>query len=97
MEATALVEALLGQLQQTAEIRVLTRVTRVRVLIGGGYGVTAEQLIGCFNDAYRDTCFDGADTDVQVLQAGQDFTPPGSDGPTTASGYEVFIVDLEGD
>ena len=97
MEPTALAEALLGQLRQTADIRALTCVRRVRVLIGGGYGVSAEQLIVCFTKAYRDTCFDGAETDVQVLQAGQDFTPPGADGPTTASGYEIFIVDLEGD
>ncbi len=97
MEPTALAEALLGQLQQTADIRALTRVTRVRVVVGGGYGVSAEQLTVCFAAVYRGTSFDGADTDVQIVQAGQDFTPPGADASAVANGYEVFIVDLEGD
>ena len=96
MEPTVLAETLLGQLRTTAEIRSLTQVTRVRVLVGGGYGVSAEQLIACFGAVYRDTCFDGAETEVQILQAGEDFTPPGADNSVAANGYEVFIVDLEG-
>ena len=97
MDAFTLAETLLGQLQQTADIRSLSNVTCVRMVVGAGYEVAAAELAECFTRVYAGTGFDGARTDVRIIEAGQTFLPPGSDEPIAANRFEIFILELEGE
>jgi len=96
MEAMSLASALMPQLEKAAEIRMLSSVTRVQVVVGTSYGVSAEGLCASFGQAYRGTRFQDATTDVVLVGAGESFTPPGADETVTATGYEVFIATIEG-
>ena len=96
MDRSTLANALVSQLQQTAEIRALSQVTRVELVVGALYDVSAEMLVESFTRAFEGTIFDGADVEVRIVQAGETFTPPGSDEAVTASGFEIFIVEVVG-
>ncbi|HDZ19862.1 hypothetical protein LCGC14_0563050 [marine sediment metagenome] len=96
MDLSTLANALMSQLQQTAEIRALSQVMRVHVMVGALYEVSATMLVESFARAFEGTSFQGADAEVRIIQVGERFTPPGTDEAVTANGFEIFIVDVVG-
>lgn len=96
MDRSTLANALMSQLQQTAEIRALSQVTRVQVVVGALYDVSAEMLVESFARAFEGTSLHGANAEVTIVQVGERFTPPGTDEAVTANGFEIFIVDVVG-
>lgn len=97
MHEHGLAKELWPQLRQIAETNGLTRVTRVDMIVGMLHGVSADFLAHSFEHAFEGTNFEGAEMDITIVEPGQEYTPPGASEPTTANGWEIAIVRMEGE
>jgi Zn finger protein HypA/HybF involved in hydrogenase expression len=96
MHEHGLANELLPQLENIAASMGLLRVTRMNMTLGTLHGVSSEVLIHSFQHVFEGTIFQGTEVHVVVLDPGQEFTPPNSPEPATATGWEL-LVSLTGD
>ena len=96
MHEHGLAKELWPQLRQVAELQGFVTVSLVEMIVGSLHGASAELLAHSFEHAFQGSRFDGAAARVAVVDPGQEFTPPNSDSPTIANGWEILIVRIEG-
>ncbi len=96
MHEHGLAKELWPQLKGIAETRGLRRVDCVEMIVGLLHGATAEFLAHSFEHAFAGTTFQGARVKITIVEPGQEFTPPNSDRPTAASGWELLVIKMEG-
>ena len=96
MHEHGLARELWPQLQQIAEAKGLSKVTRIDMTVGMLHGVTADVLAHSFEHAFEGTAFEGAETIITVVEPGD---PMGtSTGESmTATGWELLITRIEGE
>jgi len=97
MHEHGLAKELFPQMQKIAEDAGFAKVTRVEMIVGSLHGVTAEFLAHSFEHAFAGSSLQGAEVFVQLVDPGQQFTPPGAEKPATAGGWELLITRIEGD
>lgn len=97
MHEHGLARELWPQLKGIAETKGLRRVDRVEMIVGLLHGVTAELLAHSFEHAFAGSTFQGARVQITVVEPGEEFTPPNSDRPARASGWEILVVRIEGE
>ena len=68
----------------------------MELVVGMLHGVSAEFLEHSFEHAFEGSCFEGAAVQVQIVEPGQEFTPPGAAEPVAAHGWELLVTRLEG-
>ena len=96
MHEHGLARELWPQLQGIARGKGLDRVDRVDMIVGMLHGVSADFLAHSFEHAFEGSNFEGAAVTIEIVDPGQEFTPPGSNEPTQATGWELLVVRLEG-
>jgi Zn finger protein HypA/HybF involved in hydrogenase expression len=96
MHEHGLAKELWPQLRGIAETKNLRRVDRIEMIVGLLHGATAEVLVHSFEHAFAGTTFQGASVRVTIVEPGEEFTPPNSDRPALASGWEILVVRIEG-
>jgi Zn finger protein HypA/HybF involved in hydrogenase expression len=96
MHEHGLAKELWPQLQGIAEMKGLRRVDRVEMIVGLLHGASAEFLAHSFEHAFAGSTFQGARVHITIVEPGEEFTPPNSDQPTLASGWELLVVKMEG-
>ena len=96
MHEHGLARDLWPQLEQIAKAKGFVRVTRLDMTVGMLHGVTAEFLAGSLKHAFEGTCFQGAETNVYVVDPGLELAADRG-GPATATGWELLITCIEGE
>ena len=96
MHEHGLAKELWPQLQGIAEMKGLRRVDLVEMIVGLRHGASAEFLAHSFEHAFAGSTFQGARVVVTIVDPGEEFTPPNSDSPTRASGWELLVLKMEG-
>ena len=97
MHEHGLAKELWPQLQGIAEINGLARVRRIDMIVGMLHGVSAELLAHSFEHAFEGTNFAGTKMEIAVVEPGQEYACPGASEPSTANGWELLIIRIEGD
>ena len=92
-----LAEELCPQLEQIALAKGLARVNRVEMIIGRLHGHEADALAKKFKGLFRGTRLAGAEVVVKLVETGQTYTPPGTDEPIPATGWEILVKAMEGE
>lgn len=97
MHEHRLAKELWPQLKQLAEDKGFKKVTRVEMTVGMLHGVAADFLAHSFEHAFEGTGFEGAEMEITIVDPGQQFTLPGDNKQTTATGWELTITSIEGE
>ena len=97
MHEHGLAKELFPQLQNIAKNEGFQRVTRIDMTIGTLHGVSADFLAHSFEHAFEGTNFEGAVVNISTVDPEDEFTPPNSDQPTVAHGWELLISRIEGE
>ena len=96
MHEHGLARELWPQLKALADEKQLTKVTRVEMIVGMLHGVSADFLAHSFEHAFEGTSFEGAVTEITVVDPG-DSIPAEGGTSATATGWELMITRMEGD
>jgi len=97
MHEHGLAKELWPQVKKIADDGGFLKVTRVEMTVGMLHGVSADFLAHSFDHAYEGTYFEGATTDIRIVEPGERFTPPGETAERTADGWELLITKIEGE
>ena len=97
MHEHGLAKELFPQLQNIAKNEGFERVTRIDMIVGTLHGVSPDFLAHSFEHAFEGTNFEGAVVHIQTVDPQEEFTPPNSDQPTVAHGWELLINRIEGE
>jgi len=97
MHEHGLARELFPQLQSIAKNEGFGRITRIDMIIGTLHGVSADFLAHSFQHAFEGTNFQGAVVNIRTVDPGEEFSPPNSDQPTVAHGWELLISRIEGE
>ena len=84
------------ELEAVAVMRDLAWVTRVAIVVGSMYGVSAEGLAEEFERVFVDTSFDDAAVEIVIVQPQEEIKAPGRDDMMIANGWELLITKMEG-
>jgi len=96
MHEHKLAREILPALEQLARDNGLKKVTKIVLDVGMLHSVEADFLAHSFEHAFEGTIFEGAETDINIVEPGEKLTGP--DGNTTiANGREIIIKKIEGE
>ena len=97
MHEHGLAKEFMPQLETIAANNGFARVTYLEMIVGMLHGESEEALAHGFEHAFKGTSFEGADTDISVVEPGSQFKAPGRSDIQTANGWELLIVRIQGD
>ncbi len=94
---SGLAHELLPELKAIANIHEYRKVYFVEMLVGVVHGVSAGDLEESFTQIFAKTIFAGADLEIRVIQAGEEYRPPNSSQDIAANGFELLIMRMTGE
>ncbi len=96
MHEHKLAREILPSLEKLARDNGLKKVTRIVLDVGMLHCVEADFLAHSFEHAFEGTIFEGAQTDINIVEPGETLTNPDG-GTTIATGREIIIKKIEGE
>ena len=96
MNEQQLAADLFAQLKAVAEMRDLTWITRVEMIVGSMHGVSAKGLADEFERVFEGTNFEDARVELVIVQPQEEIQAPGRDDTMTTNGWELLIAKMEG-
>ncbi len=96
MHEHKLAREIMPSLEQLARQNGLNKVTRIVLDVGMLHSVEADFLAHSFEHAFEGTIFEGAVTDINIIEPGQKITDS-QGNETIATGREFIIKRLEGE
>lgn len=92
-----LAQELLPELKAIARIHEYREVYFVEMLVGAVHGVAAADLEASFTQLFANTIFAGADIEIRIVQAGEEYRPPNASQDIAANGFELLVLRMTGE
>ncbi len=96
MHEHKLAREIMPSLEQLAKENGLSKVTKIVLDVGMLHSVEADFLAHSFEHAFEGTIFEGAETEINILEPGQKIKDP-QGNEIVATGREFIIKKLEGE